>query len=79
MAEQFKELNEFRAKTLSEKGKGIIRKRKELTEHPFGTIKRGMGFGHFLQRGEQKIRGEFSFIGFVYNLKRVMKIVAFRS
>jgi hypothetical protein len=36
----------------------LIKMRKQLCEHPFGTIKRGLGFGHFLTRGLEKTGAE---------------------
>lgn len=59
----------------SEKNKRLINKRKELVEHPFGTIKRNLGYTHFLLKGLYKVTAEFSFICFIYNLKRVLNIV----
>lgn len=70
-----KELERFRKRTNSEFGKSITKKRKELAEHPFGTIKRNWGYLHFMQKGEKKVKSEFSFIAFIYNLKRVLNIV----
>lgn len=53
----------------------ILRVRKELVEHPFGTIKRWMRQDHFLTRGKEKVSGETSLTFLAYNLKRVMSIV----
>lgn len=53
--------------------------RKQLVEHPFGTIKRGFGYDHFLLKGLAKVRTEWSLITLVYNLKRVLKLVSFAS
>jgi hypothetical protein len=55
--------------------KALIRKRKALVEHPFGTIKRTLGFGHFLQRGLEAVGAEFQFSCFVYDLKRVLNLL----
>jgi len=55
--------------------KALIKKRKELVEHPFGTIKRTLGFGHFLQRGLEAVGAEFQFSCFIYDLKRVLNLV----
>jgi len=55
--------------------KKIVSKRKEIIEHPFGTIKRSLGFTYFMQKGIEKVKSEFSFICFIYNLKRVLNIV----
>jgi hypothetical protein len=35
--------------------------RKELAEHPFGTIKRWFGYTHFLLKGLEKVRTEWRF------------------
>lgn len=49
--------------------------RKELAEHPYGTMKRGMDQGYFLLKGLRKVRGEFSLTTLTYNLKRVFNLV----
>ena len=49
--------------------------RKALSEHPFGTMKRGMDQGYFLLKGLRKVRGEFSLTTLAYNLKRVLYLV----
>lgn len=48
--------------------------RKEICEHPFGTIKRNFGYTYFSMKGKDSALSESSFIGFIYNLKRVLKI-----
>jgi len=53
--------------------------RKELAEHPFGTIKRWFGYDHFLLKGLGKVRGEWSLITTAYNLKRVLNLVSFEK
>lgn len=53
----------------------LYAKRKELAEHPYGTIKRAMDQGYFLLKGLRKVRGEFSLTILAYNLKRVINIV----
>jgi transposase len=65
----------YLASMKTDENKALIRKRKELVEHPFGTIKRTFGYTHFLMKGLDKAKAEFSFICFVYNLKRVLNIV----
>lgn len=49
--------------------------RKQLVEHPFGTIKRSMGQDYFLMRGKEKVKGETSLTLLAYNLKRVIKLL----
>ena len=51
--------------------------RKTLAEHPFGTIKRWFGYTHFLMKGLEKVRGEWSLTTLAYNLKRVLNLVSF--
>ena len=53
--------------------------RKELAEHPFGTIKRWFGYTHFLLKGLEKVRTEWSLTTLVYNLKRVLNLVSFEK
>lgn len=52
-----------------------LRLRKQLVEHPFGTIKRAMHQDYFLLRGQEKISGETSLTLLAYNLKRVIKLI----
>jgi hypothetical protein len=53
----------------------IMRKRKMLAEHPFGTIKRGMDQSYFLMRGQDRVSAEASLTVLAYNIKRVIKIL----
>ena len=53
----------------------ITDRRKELAEHPFGTIKQAMDAGYVLTRGLQSVTGEFSLTFLAFNLKRVIKIL----
>lgn len=52
-----------------------MKKRKEMAEHPFGTMKRGMASGYFLMRGIKKVAAEMSLTILGYNIKRVMNIL----
>jgi transposase len=53
--------------------------RKQLAEHPFGTIKRWFGYTHFLLKGLVKVRCEWSLTTLAYNLKRVLNLVSFEK
>lgn len=55
--------------------KQITAKRKELSEHPFGTVKRAMDAGHCLMKGKRNVTGEFALTFLAYNLKRAIKIL----
>ena len=52
-------------------------RRAELVEHPFGTLKCRAGYRHFLVRGFDKVRGEWSLMALCYNLCRVLNILRF--
>ncbi|HXR49033.1 MAG TPA: transposase, partial [Candidatus Limnocylindrales bacterium] len=58
---------------------GKFKLRKTLAEHPFGTIKRWFGYTHFLLKGLEKVRTEWSLTTLVYNLKRVLNLVNFEK
>jgi hypothetical protein len=53
----------------------IMQQRKELVEHPFGTIKHWWDQGHFLTKGLEKVRAEFSLPTLAYNIRRVLNIL----
>ncbi len=69
----------FRQKMKTEEYQKKIRQRKELCEHPFGTLKRNFGYDHFLLRGLVKVGGEFSLMSMVYNLRRALNLVSFEK
>ncbi len=50
-----------------------------LSEHPFGTIKRTMGFSYFLLRGMRKVTGEFALMCLGYNIKRAVNLLGFEK
>lgn len=52
-----------------------LKLRKQLCEHPFGTIKRFFGYTYFLMKGLTKVRAEWSLMTLAYNLKRVLNLV----
>ena len=52
-----------------------MKKRKELAEHPFGTIKTNMNQGSFLMKGLTKVKGEFSLTALAYNIKRAINVM----
>jgi transposase len=54
---------------------GVLDRRRETVEHPFGTIKQWMNQGAFLMRGLEKVRAEFSLTALAYNLRRVLNLV----
>lgn len=50
-----------------------------LSEHPFGTIKRGMGFSYFLLKGLRKVTGEFALMCLGYNIKRAKNLFGLKK
>jgi transposase len=50
-------------------------RRKEIIEHPFGTIKRSWGYYYTLVRTKKKVSGEFALIYLCYNLRRVLTVL----
>ncbi len=57
----------------------IMKKRKAIVEHPFGTIKFWNHQNAFLMKGLEKVRAEFSLSTLAYNMKRVIKIVGVKK
>lgn len=53
----------------------IIKKRKTIVEHPFGTMKKVWGYSTFLSRGIEKVSSEVSLMTLSYNIRRVITIV----
>lgn len=49
-------------------------KRKCLSEHPFGTIKRYMNGDHFLLKGLRKVKAEIFLTAIGYNFKRLISL-----
>jgi hypothetical protein len=57
----------------------MMRRRAALAEHPFGTLKCRAGYRHFLVRGFDKVRGEFSLMALAYNFTRVLNSLGFEG
>ncbi|MFH6999394.1 transposase [Flavobacterium sp. FlaQc-57] len=53
----------------------LYRKRQEINEHIFGTIKRQWGYNHTNLTGLKKVNGEHSLIMLVHNIKRSINIL----
>ena len=53
----------------------LYRKRQEINEHIFGTIKRKWGYNYTDLIGLEKVNGEHSLIMLVYNIKRSINIL----
>jgi len=53
----------------------LYRKRQEINEHIFGTIKRKWGYYYTNLKGLEKVNGEHSIIMLVYNMKQCFTIL----
>jgi hypothetical protein len=53
----------------------MLRRRRALAEHPFGTLKCRAGYRHFLVRGFEKVRGELGLMVLCYNFTRLLSII----
>jgi hypothetical protein len=55
----------------------LMRRRSAIVEHSFGTLKCRAGYRHFLVRGFDKVRGEWSLMALCHNFTRVLNILGF--
>jgi len=53
----------------------LLRRRKAIIEHCFGTIKRSLGYDYFLCRGKRQVTTEVNLTVLAYNLKRACNLV----
>jgi hypothetical protein len=70
-------LDRHRQRMASEGAGGLMRRRSAIVEHPFGTLKCRAGYQHFLVRGFDKVRGEWSLMALCYNFTRMLNILGF--
>lgn len=68
-------IDNYATKMNTKEAKDIVKKRSSIAEHPFGTIKRTLGWDHFLVRSKEKVLGENALIMFTYNFKRVLNLI----
>ena len=68
-------VDRLRARLMSPSGKEKLSLRREIVEHPFGTIKRGFNQGYLLMKGLRKVKGEIGFTMLAYNMRRAINIL----
>ena len=56
-----------------------LNRRKELAEHPFGTMKRAFNQGYLLLKGLRKVNGEVGFTMLAYNMRRAINILGTKT
>ena len=71
--EELKE--QFEAIYASPEGQKIYNLRKQKVELPFGHIKRNLGAGQFMLRGQQKVNAEISILSTCFNIARMITII----
>ena len=57
----------------------LYKRRQQIVEHPFGTIKHTMHGGQFLMRTRRKVCAEVALLFLGYNLKRAVKVLGFEG
>jgi transposase len=57
----------------------IYKRRQQIVEHPFGTVKFTMHGNYFLLRTRRKVRVEVALLFLGYNMKRVKKVLGFEG
>src|SRR5215467_12939479 len=62
-----------------ERAGALMKCRSAIVEHPFGTIKCRAGYRHFLVRGFDKVRGEWSLMALCYNFTRLLNILGLEN
>lgn len=65
-------IDQYKEKIAGDYAKQKIRERKQVVEHPFGTIKMLMGKFNLLLKGKIKAQIEFDYYTAAYNLKRLI-------
>jgi len=65
-------IDQYKEKIAGNYAKEKIRERKQVVEHPFGTIKMLMGKFNLLLKGKTKAQIEFDYYTAAYNLKRLI-------
>ncbi len=68
-------VDRLKARVSSSEGRKKLSLRREIVEHPFGTIKRAFNQGYLLLKGLRKVRGEVGFTMLAYNLRRAINIL----
>lgn len=71
--EELKEIIE--ARYCGPEGQQIYERRKARAEHPFGYMKKNLGFGQFLLRGIQGAQAEASLVATCFNVTRMINLL----
>jgi hypothetical protein len=74
----FEEVQERMAERVAQRP-DLMRRRKAIIEHCFGTIKRTLGYDYFLCRGKRAVSTEVNLTVLAYNLKRACNLVGVQT
>lgn len=69
----------YRRRMAGVTAKKMIHLRKQMVEHPFGTIKYWMGKIPLLLRGKKKVTTEINIYSTVYNFRRLLSIESYQD
>jgi hypothetical protein len=76
---EFQELVDRNKQHISE-NKELYRKRQQIVEHPYGTIKRQWGFSYILtKKGINRASADVGFIMTAYNLRKIINIIGLKE
>lgn len=53
----------------------IYKQRRCIVEHPFGTVKRTLGYSYFLRRQKENVDPEAASMFIAYNIKRLLSML----
>ncbi len=68
-------IDRLRARLSEAEGLDKLGRRKEIVEHPFGTIKRAFNQGYLLLKGLRKVNGEVGFTMLAYDMRRAINVL----
>jgi len=69
-----------RNKNRIKENKQLYRKRQQIVEHPYGTIKRQWGFNYIItKKNIERAEADFGFIMIAYNLRRIINIIGMQK
>jgi transposase len=71
--------NVDRAAQNAKENPDLFQRRMELSEHPFGVVKRIWGFDQFLCRGKEMVTGEIALTFLAFNMRRAVNILGVKK
>jgi hypothetical protein len=63
----------------TDNGVDNLKRRREIAEHPFGTMKRAFNQSYLLLKGLRKVNGEVGFMMLAYNMRRAINVVGVKG